>query len=136
MTEIERGKFNKNGFRLSAVSCQRQTKLKAESRELSAVRYAPMWILQNAETETTFRLRPGAVKTVGRAPRADFMLDAALVSRLHCRITATTDKLEVVDLKSTNGTFVNDKRVQKAHLKSGDRLRLGRAELTVEKTKT
>ena len=92
-----------------------------------------MWILQNAETASTFRLRPGAVKTVGRAPRADFILDAALVSRLHCRITATADKLEVVDLKSTNGTFVNDKRVQKAHLKGGDRLRLGRVELTVQK---
>jgi pSer/pThr/pTyr-binding forkhead associated (FHA) protein len=93
-----------------------------------------MWILQNAETETTFRLRPGAVKTLGRAPRADFILDAALVSRLHCRITATADKLEVVDLKSTNGTFVNDKRIQKAHLKTGDRLRLGRVELRVQKS--
>src|SRR2546421_401667 len=47
-----------------------------------------MWILQTAEPDgsLTFRLRPGAIKTVGRAPRADFIVDAALVSRLHCRI--------------------------------------------------
>jgi pSer/pThr/pTyr-binding forkhead associated (FHA) protein len=90
-----------------------------------------MWILQSPET--TFRLRPGAVKTVGRAPRADFIVDAALVSRLHCRLTAGDDNLEVVDLSSTNGTFVNDKRVKKAHLSNGDRLRVGRVELTVEK---
>ncbi len=90
-----------------------------------------MWILQSAET--TFRLRSGAVKTVGRAPRADFIVDAALVSRLHCRLTATDDKLEVVDLASTNGTFVNDKRIDKARLTSGDRLRVGRVELTVER---
>jgi pSer/pThr/pTyr-binding forkhead associated (FHA) protein len=90
-----------------------------------------MWILQSPET--TFRLRPGAVKTVGRAPRADFIVDAALVSRLHCRLTAGDDNLEVVDLSSTNGTFVNDKRVKKAHLSDGDRLRVGRVELTVEK---
>jgi pSer/pThr/pTyr-binding forkhead associated (FHA) protein len=90
-----------------------------------------MWILQSAEPEATFRLGPGAVKTVGRAPRADFIVDAALVSRLHCRITATDDKLEVVDLKSTNGTFVNGKRVEKAQLADGDRLRVGRVELTV-----
>jgi pSer/pThr/pTyr-binding forkhead associated (FHA) protein len=90
-----------------------------------------MWILQSPET--TFRLRSGAVKTVGRAARADFIVDAALVSRLHCRLTATDDMLEVVDLSSTNGTFVNDKRVQKAHLATGDRLRLGRVELTVAK---
>lgn len=90
-----------------------------------------MWILQGAET--TFRLRAGAVKTVGRAPRADFIVDAALVSRLHCRLTATDDKLEVVDLASTNGTFVNDKRIDKARLTKGDRLRVGRVELTVER---
>jgi len=90
-----------------------------------------MWILEG--TGATFRLKPGAVKTVGRAPRADFILDVALVSRLHCRLTAAADNLEVVDLSSTNGTFVNDKRVKKATLAAGDRLRIGRVELTVEK---
>jgi pSer/pThr/pTyr-binding forkhead associated (FHA) protein len=93
-----------------------------------------MWILRSSEPDNTFRLRPGAVKTVGRAPRADFILDAALVSRLHCRITAAGDNLEVVDLKSTNGTFVNGKRVQKAHVGDGDRLRIGRVVLKVSKT--
>ncbi len=88
-----------------------------------------MWILQSSDA--TFRLRPGAVKTVGRATRADFVVDAALVSRLHCRLTAGDDKVEVVDLKSTNGTYVNGKRVTKAHLAQGDRLRVGRVELTV-----
>ena len=89
-----------------------------------------MWILQSPEG--TFRLTSGAVKTVGRAPRADFVVDAALVSRLHCRLTATDDNLEVVDLSSTNGTFVNDKRVEKAKVAKGDRLRIGRVELTVD----
>jgi pSer/pThr/pTyr-binding forkhead associated (FHA) protein len=88
-----------------------------------------MWILDSPEA--TFRLTPGAIKTVGRAPRADFILDVALVSRLHCRLTAAADNLEVVDLESTNGTFVNDKRIGKAQLKSGDRLRIGRVELCV-----
>ena len=95
-----------------------------------------MWILRSSEPEggsLTFRLRPGAVKTVGRAPRADFIVDAALVSRVHCRLTAGEEQLEVMDLSSTNGTFVNDKRVERAKLTSGDRLRVGRVELTVEK---
>jgi pSer/pThr/pTyr-binding forkhead associated (FHA) protein len=90
-----------------------------------------MWILQSPEG--TFRLPAGAIKTVGRAPRADFILDVALVSRVHCRLTAGDDRLEVVDLKSTNGTFVNDKRIEKARLATGDRLRVGRVEMTVEK---
>lgn len=95
-----------------------------------------MWILQSSEpidAPWTFRLTPGATKTVGRAPRADFILDAALVSRLHCRITAGDENLEVVDLQSTNGTFVNDKRVEKAVLAAGDRLRVGRVELMVKR---
>jgi len=91
-----------------------------------------MWMLRGAEA--TFRLRSGAVKTVGRAPRADFILDAALVSRIHCRITASDDVLEVVDLSSTNGVFVNDKRVVRASLGRGDRLRVGRVEFTVSKS--
>ena len=98
-----------------------------------------MWILQspNGRTEPLlFRVLPGAVKTVGRAPRADFIVDAALVSRLHCRLEADAEKLAVIDLSSTNGTFVNDERVERANLKSGDRLRVGRVELTVEKKAT
>ena len=98
-----------------------------------------MWILQSSRPEgrITFRLRPGAIKTVGRATRADFVVDAALVSRLHCRITASDENLEVVDLSSTNGTFVNDKRVKHARLTRGDRLRVGRVELVViEKLQT
>src|SRR5439155_17361046 len=115
---------------LSALSC-RLSALTTESRRLTAIRYRLMWILQCAEPDATFRLRPGAVKTVGRAPRADFIVDAALVSRLHCRITAAADKLEVVGLKSTNGTFVNGRRVAKAQIADGDTLRVGRVELTV-----
>jgi pSer/pThr/pTyr-binding forkhead associated (FHA) protein len=95
-----------------------------------------MWILENTADEGAwrFRLRAGSIKTIGRAPRADFVVDAALVSRLHCRVTATPDALEVVDLKSTNGTFVNGKRVDRATIGSGDRLRVGRVELTLVKS--
>lgn len=95
-----------------------------------------MWILQGSgqdEDLLTFRVREGGIKTVGRAPRADFIVDAALVSRLHCRLEAGDDSLEVIDLSSTNGTYVNGKRIERARLTSGDRLRVGRVELTVEK---
>jgi len=90
------------------------------------------WILVGADDSSlTFRLREGAIKTVGRAPRADFIVNRALVSRLHCRLTAGADRLDVEDLSSTNGTFVNGKRIKRAELKSGDRLKVGRVEFTV-----
>ena len=92
-----------------------------------------MWILRTIDggaPEQTFRLLAGTVKTVGRGTVADFILDAALVSRVHCRLTALADGgLEIQDLDSTNGTFVNGERVQAAHLASGDRLRIGRVDL-------
>jgi pSer/pThr/pTyr-binding forkhead associated (FHA) protein len=95
-----------------------------------------MWILQSApdpEGDTfTFRLEAGAIKTVGRAPRAEFVVDAPLVSRLHCRLTATDAGIDIVDLDSTNGTYINDQRVKSGCIRSGDRLRVGRVEFTVD----
>ena len=85
-------------------------------------------------TRVTFRLPPGSVKTIGRSPGAEFIVDAALVSRLHCQLTATADALQVKDLGSTNGTFVNGKRVKTAELREGDRLSVGRLELVVSRS--
>ena len=96
-----------------------------------------MWILQSAADPDgdsfMFRMPDGAIKTIGRAPRADFVVDAALVSRLHCRLTAGEHAVDVVDLDSTNGTYINDQRVTTGSLASGDRLRVGRVEMTLEK---
>lgn len=95
-----------------------------------------MWILkteEQAEPAFTFRLTPGSVKTIGRSTGAEFMVEAPLISRLHCRVTAGTTELEVVDLESTNGTFVNGGRVTRATLREGDTLGVGRVELLVVK---
>jgi pSer/pThr/pTyr-binding forkhead associated (FHA) protein len=92
------------------------------------------WILQSAdEPPLMLRLPPGSVKTLGRTARADFIVDAALVSRLHCRLTADrADQLFVDDLGSTNGTLVNGKRVDHAVLKAGDTLGVGRVQFQVQ----
>ena len=95
-----------------------------------------MWILETddaAAERITFRLTDGTVKTIGRSTGAEFIVEAALVSRLHCQLTATADALHVKDLDSTNGTFMNGKRVQTASLRSGDRLGVGRVELVVSR---
>jgi pSer/pThr/pTyr-binding forkhead associated (FHA) protein len=93
-----------------------------------------VWMLRTAEDAKQpflFRITPGNIKTVGRAPRADFVVDAALVSRLHCRLAAGAGEIEAVDLESTNGTYVNGQRVERAMLKEGDKLRVGAVELVV-----
>jgi pSer/pThr/pTyr-binding forkhead associated (FHA) protein len=93
----------------------------------------PGWILQStSEPDIIFRLPIGSVKTLGRTARADFIVDAALISRLHCRLTADeSNQLVVEDLGSTNGTHVNGKRVDRTVLRAGDRLVVGRAEFEV-----
>ena len=95
-----------------------------------------MWILETdgpADDRATYRIPAGSVKTLGRSAGAEFMLDAPLVSRLHCQLSATSETLEVKDLDSTNGTFVNDRRITSARLQAGDRLKVGRVELKVSR---
>jgi pSer/pThr/pTyr-binding forkhead associated (FHA) protein len=95
-----------------------------------------MWILESNDPSiepTKFRLPAGSVKTIGRSTGAEFILDAALVSRLHCQLTATAESVKVKDLDSTNGTFVNGKRIQTAELRDGDTLGVGRFELVVSR---
>ncbi len=96
-----------------------------------------MWILTTNDPSADrviFRLPDGSTRTIGRAPGAQFIVEAALVSRLHCQLTATDASLQVKDLGSTNGTFVNGKRVKAAELKKGDRLSVGRLDLIVSKS--
>jgi pSer/pThr/pTyr-binding forkhead associated (FHA) protein len=92
-----------------------------------------MWVLRTVTEglpEKTFRILPGTIRTLGRAAGADFIVDAALVSRVHCRFTAMADGgLEVRDLESTNGTFVNGQRTEVARLTSGDTVQIGRLEV-------
>jgi pSer/pThr/pTyr-binding forkhead associated (FHA) protein len=91
-----------------------------------------MWVLKTGDT--TFRLTDGSMKTVGRATRADFIVDAALVSRVHCRLTADkSGQLVIEDLDSTNGTRLNGERITRAIAKAGDELGVGEVSLTIER---
>jgi len=96
-----------------------------------------MWILRTTTEgipEQTFRILPGVARTIGRSTGADFILDAALVSRVHCQFLVLRDgELEVKDLESTNGTYVNGERLERARLASGDCVRIGRVELVALK---
>lgn len=97
-----------------------------------------MWLLRTSEdadvgSPISFRIPPGKVKTIGRAPHADFIVDAQLVSRLHCRLSAGAAELQVEDLDSTNGTYVNGARVVRAALRTGDRLGIGKVDLVVSR---
>lgn len=61
---------------------------------------------------------------IGRAAEADLSVPAEEISRRHALVKPTPDGLSVEDLGSSNGTFINGKRVQQGFVKPGDELRL------------
>jgi hypothetical protein len=80
-----------------------------------------------------FELTEGS-HVIGRGRNADFVLPVAdmMVSKNHCRIDLVRDEPLLRDLKSTNGTFLNDKIVNEAkRLNSGDLIRIGNTEIEV-----
>jgi len=63
--------------------------------------------------------------TIGRAEPADVRVKDDRISRQHCTVALKGGKYFVTDLKSTNGTWVNNERVTEVELKPNDKLRLG-----------
>ena len=81
-------------------------------------------------TGMTFLLREGNT-TVGRHPESDIFLNDVTVSRHHCRFVTKAERLSVEDSGSTNGTYVNDERVDGAELEAGDEVMVGRFHFVV-----
>jgi pSer/pThr/pTyr-binding forkhead associated (FHA) protein len=69
---------------------------------------------------------------IGRGRGADVVIAEPTMSRAHAAIGFDGERFFVQDLGSTNGTRVNGEREQKASLKSGDDIQLGKLHLRVE----
>lgn len=73
------------------------------------------------------------ITTFGREPGAGGVVDHASVSRMHARVDAQEGGWLLTDLKSSNGTFVNDERVLCVPVAAGDRVRFGDVEFVLER---
>lgn len=82
------------------------------------------------QTGMTYLLRPGNT-TVGRHPESDIFLNDVTVSRHHCRFQVSDDTVSVEDSGSTNGTYVNDERIDSVDLAAGDEVLVGRFHFVV-----
>lgn len=67
---------------------------------------------------------------IGRSRYADIHISERALSQQHCKLTRYGEHHRLFDLGSTNGTFVNDVRVQQADLKPGDVIRTGETVFT------
>jgi len=66
---------------------------------------------------------------IGRGLNADLHLDESSVSRRHAIVVPRTSGARILDDRSSNGTFVNGRRVQQADLSNGDVIVVGRVVL-------
>ncbi len=70
--------------------------------------------------------------TIGRAPDNDIPIDNLAVSNYHARVYVEAGSLVVEDLNSLNGLFLNDIRVERAMLKDGDAILIGKHHICVD----
>lgn len=82
-------------------------------------------VLSGREVGTTHRLGSGE-SMIGRGADVDVQIVDEGVSRRHAKIVRDLDGTsKIIDLRSTNGTFVNGKRIDIEALREGDRIRIG-----------
>jgi len=73
-----------------------------------------------------------AATVIGRGENCDLQIPLVSVSRRHCEVSLDGEEIKVKDLASSNGTYVNNKRVNESPLKAGDRLVIGPIVFTVQ----
>ena len=69
---------------------------------------------------------------IGRGENCDLRVPLLNVSRRHCELSLTGDVVKIKDMASSNGTFVNNKRVNETILNPGDRLVVGPVVFTLQ----
>jgi pSer/pThr/pTyr-binding forkhead associated (FHA) protein len=66
------------------------------------------------------------ITTIGRSPGNDIPIDNLAVSSFHAKITQNSGVFVIEDLKSTNGTFVNNRRISQCQLSNNDQIVIGK----------
>ena len=83
---------------------------------------------QHSDLPPEFKIdRP--IVTIGRHPSNDITLPFSSVSRFHSRIEVHNNRFYIIDLNSSNGTYVNGRRITQSALSDGDIVIFGNIEL-------
>ena len=93
-----------------------------------------LYVVRGRDQGIRFELGGDPVVSIGRDSSNDIQVHDTEISRRHARIVCKGNVFVWEDSKSSNGSFVNQKRVDRHELKTGDRIRLGRTWLLFMQT--
>ena len=83
------------------------------------------YVIEGPDRGRRFELLPNRVETIGREEGATVQLHDTEVSRKHARVVYDSGRYVITDLNSSNGTFINQKRITTAAINSGDKIEIG-----------
>jgi len=112
-------------------------KLKRGAQQPPAPKAPQGWLLKAKNTalaNKTFALEGS--KIIGRSNDCDICLNVVHLSRNHARVTVRGDALEIEDLNSSNGTFVNGAKIKTAMVQAGDEITFDTLKFSVVGPKT
>ena len=93
--------------------------------------------LEGENEGVEIKLTPPRELYIGRSEESDIFLGEKKISRKHSMIQVSEDGIRITDLESTNGTFVNSKKISEMELKNGDKIKVGSSVIEVQiQTKT
>jgi len=89
-------------------------------------------VMVKSETQQGTELEVEDVTVLGRSPEADVLLDDPYASEFHMRLVAQENGMVLHDLGSTNGTYINGRRVTApTTLRRGDTIQVGKTVMEV-----
>jgi DNA-binding NtrC family response regulator len=99
-----------------------------------AVRGCVMTVLEGPDAGATFPIEDVTTQRalLGQSPVCTVRLNDRTVSRRHAALEGDQGSVRLVDLGSSNGTFINDVRVRDAYLRGGESIRVGSSVLRID----
>jgi hypothetical protein len=103
----------------------RMTDLQADGQTLVLTLKPLLHVTKGPNVGKFFEVHLDSSTSIGRAQGNDIVLDDLAVSSQHVRIRPLGGVYELIDLKSTNGTFVNERKIARTNLSAGDVVKIG-----------
>src|SRR5271156_2337215 len=111
--------------------------MNSNGRPMATLDTPPAQVLAPAyltvDDEVIYEIAPNSVLNIGRLESNDIVLDDYKVSREHAILKFSQSEIMLIDLASTQGSYVNDARVERAPVQFGDTIRIVSHKMTLSK---